>query len=850
MADEVRRSGRANKGHHTKNQDALDEPIPKPKAKGKSEKKAQATQPARSQSAQTENQEEEEDAVIRCVCGDQRDIRGRQMIACDICEAWQHVKCLGLQEGDEWNEKTYYCEQCKPEDHVELLAAMARGEKPWNRKKGAKHAKAKPRLSEVKPDGEPEPRSKATTPVIAAPQPAPKEQPKQTSNGKPESKPAKKEKEGQTSQPQSPVGEKRRRDTTVENDGVEPKRRKSSAQQHEKAPQLVAMGTDVAALPEKQRLLVEALVKNLQAMVKQASESRGYRIPDGETPSSVANRLALQIDRAAVQRHGEPPGNDSPYVLQVRSIMFNVKKNPVLIDRLLSGSLTADGIAAMTAEEMASEDKQREYAALREANEKQIVLTEEQGPRIRKTHKGEELVEHEQARTTEESAPPAPEWRHRDSMQEETRAPEDRSPQNSGSPMRAELPEDVGRAPLTVDTSTAQSATVSRPTPSAAFDVKEVWKHVRSPDQEQQALRRQSSIATQVQHQEGPGDDADIDRLLKDEDNDTVMGDFSADPTVCWQGTVDMQAVGAFSAVARFVAGGDIGQTVPWAQLLSSTLPIQGRIDKEKGNEYLSQMSTSATLDLAVLTVSPVNHEGRTRMDAMFNYFHPRNRWGVVPVEKLGNESMRDLYVIPIEAGGSNLPGFLDMLEHCTIETPRPQAMIVLALVAKMPEQPPANYPATPFFNHHSVSEIAVGQIAVPQPQQQQQQQQQQDGLNRPLSTPSHPPPQFSPMTAFPHGPNYGSPYPPPALGHQQGPPLPPPQFNGPLHHQNKLARDIFGPDIDAPVIVQILTAVPHIREHEMLNLKAILEREPAARSDMGILQQHLSQASTGAARG
>ncbi len=25
----------------------------------------------------------------------------------------------------------YFCEQCKPEDHKELLAAIARGEKPW-----------------------------------------------------------------------------------------------------------------------------------------------------------------------------------------------------------------------------------------------------------------------------------------------------------------------------------------------------------------------------------------------------------------------------------------------------------------------------------------------------------------------------------------------------------------------------------------------------------------------------------------------------------------------------------------------------------------------------------------------
>jgi len=99
MADEIRRSGRANKGHHTKNADSLDEPSPAPKAKAPPvpEKKGQAqskkgqakAQSQRAQSTQSSQQdEEEEDAIIRCVCGDQRDIRGRQMICCDSCEAW------------------------------------------------------------------------------------------------------------------------------------------------------------------------------------------------------------------------------------------------------------------------------------------------------------------------------------------------------------------------------------------------------------------------------------------------------------------------------------------------------------------------------------------------------------------------------------------------------------------------------------------------------------------------------------------------------------------------------------------------------------------------------------------
>lgn len=190
-AEEIRRSGRANKGHHTKNADALDEIIANPtqKTKGKSDNKKRQSQGAdssRPQSAQpsVQHEEEEEDAIYRCVCGDQREIRGREMIMCDRCEAWQHNKCLGLPDSSYWEDKTYLCEQCKPEDHAELLAAIARGEKPWNRKKGSKAPRPKFRPSDVgsvMSEATPEKRGTATpqptqTPAhvpTATPTPAP-----------------------------------------------------------------------------------------------------------------------------------------------------------------------------------------------------------------------------------------------------------------------------------------------------------------------------------------------------------------------------------------------------------------------------------------------------------------------------------------------------------------------------------------------------------------------------------------------------------------------------------------------------------------------------------------------------
>lgn len=777
------------------------------------------------------------------------------MICCDKCEAWQHNRCLNLPESDEyWNKRQYFCEQCKPEDHAELLAAMARGEKPWNRKKGQKPPKSRP--SDVKAETKqekakvptppaqlPAPSAPAPAPSAAqappAPSPAPKDAQQEVTNGQAEAKviysaffafdytdllqPSKKE--SPKSQPQSPLGEKRRHESVAEKDSSTKKRRKSSAQHQAKAAPQSAVAADISALPHKQRAVAEKLRDTIVPMINSATDSRGYRVPDGETAKSIATRLALQIDRAATEHHGEPAGPDSPFLQHMRSIIFNVKKNAILVDRLLSGSLTPQEFASMAPEEMASEEKQREYAALREAAEKQMVLTEESGPRLRKTHKGEEVVgEEDNAPIDEEFRPPPP--RDRDSVSDEKVPPQ--SPRDEQ--MTVELPEDMGkerRAPLSIDTADAQADGVRRP--STTFDINLVYDKVRSPQNDQQAFlqRRQSSIRVQEKPSQGPGFDADVDRLLKDEDMDVEMSGYSADPTIVWQGTISMQSLEPFDAVARFVAGGDFGQVVPWDKLLTPTLPIQGRIEKSKGDEYIRGLASSGTHDVGVLALSPVSPEGREVMDTLYSYFQPRGRWGVVPVDKLGNEAMRDLYVIPIEPGPGNLPDFLDMLEYCTIETPRKEHMILLALIAKLPETKPQ-----PPFEQYLPQDIAAAPVAPP--------------ANGPTNGPSPSPvnphgPQYSPVgPSFPPSHNYGNPFGAPNNnGHAQQMPMP----DAPPHHQPPKAVEIFGPFINVPVVQYCLTSTgSSMSETQMENLREIVEHVPEVRNDLTLLGRHMKE--------
>jgi hypothetical protein len=150
---EPRRSVRATKGQH-KALEQLDQPIEAPKRRGTKKSKKTAPEP-----------EEPEEEIIRCVCGatEQDEDSGEPWIACDQCGAWQHNICMGMSQYTEDLPKEYFCEVCRPENHKELLAGIAQGEKPWEarrrayeeekaekKKKGPK--KGKKRTSDLKED--------------------------------------------------------------------------------------------------------------------------------------------------------------------------------------------------------------------------------------------------------------------------------------------------------------------------------------------------------------------------------------------------------------------------------------------------------------------------------------------------------------------------------------------------------------------------------------------------------------------------------------------------------------------------------------------------------------------------
>jgi hypothetical protein len=813
--EEIRRSGRATKGQHTKNSDDdLPPPAPARKAGQAQQKSKSKGKGGKAVSNEPEPEDPpEDDAIIRCVCGINDDDYEGTMVCCEKCLAWQHNLCMGISEDESKLPDEYWCEQCRPQDHVALLAAMKLGERPWDVRKAEKaeaerikrqkkgKRKSRPSAANSIP-AEETPIKETSTPADAGnkrkfsalEEPGTKPvsaQVPSVSTPAAQSVATQRNKQAQPVAPSpaasatpSSAANQRRKASTVANDSAT-KKRKSAESTPARKDSTAPPVEDINALPKDRQKAAQALQKELKPLIEKATKDATFRIPDGETATSLALTHALQIEQALVSAHGTPSG----YGAQFRSILFNVKKNNELLHHILSGSIAPAELAEMSTDDMASEELQRQRAVIKEQADKHAILAhEESGPRIRKTHKGEELIG-EDNRPMDESYSEAPVRRRTTIDETAHHSP----PPEVGSPHQVEFPDpdDLDKPALSVDTTASHARRQSN------FDMSQVWKSARSPDQPSGAFQP-SRRSTGAEYDTSMVQDADVDRLLKDEDMEDAPPSSPTDAgSVAWRGTIDMAGVAGFKGSARWVAGGDIGVKIPYKDLLPSAMEISGRINIDRADEYVSNMRWSASNDVCALALTPSHTENDYQgFQAIFNYFNSKERWGVIAPEM--HDAIRDVYIVTLEAGSSDYPQFLQMLADKRIDEPRTSNMLLLTIVAKTKSPPPSNS-GTPQLP----TSIHDGPPVVPGPN-----------------------PQFSPVTSQ-------TPF-------NNGVSIPPP--NGSTPPYGELAIKILGPFIHTTVVRQILEAVPDMTEVQLHNLRDVLNREPATREDIGKLGEHLAQ--------
>ncbi|CAG7940571.1 unnamed protein product [Penicillium olsonii] len=672
LSDEPRRSGRATKGQH-KNLELPEGPGKK--GKGKSPKDKNAKSSAEPTPGPSEGEGEDEE-IIRCICGEyeeEEDVE-RDMICCDQCSAWQHNDCMGLTflKGKEPDQ--YYCEQCRPENHKVLLEKINAGERPWEevaerrrqeaedkkskRKKGKKGAR-KARPSESRTDAS---ASIRTAPSIT---PGPIGSPAHAVSAS-----AEPEKNDHAHDSRRSSTNKRKLEESVEGEnGPQIKQQRISPQSIPAAvPQEtgVQIKTDDAgetpALPtleelnHSRRALATPLIKFFVDQVGLALKAGSLTLRPDQSSEDLGRQLGLSIEDAMYetlcQRTGEP--NDA-YKSQIRSIMFNLKKNTSLRDRLLVGTLSPKALSQMSSGEMASEELQQKDAEIKREAERQHMIIQEQGPRIRRTHKGEELIEDENHGANESVFSSGP-----------RRAPGE----GEGSPAEGRPTSPQGAQQGKED----GFARAPSPGGNHHEDVfPELAPNIREPVP-------QGKVQA----------DAEIDQLLRDDEPESPPyspKDFQDDGLI-WRGKVTMPPIGEFSSAAKHVGGADLSGRIPWSQLAPSTLFVDGRIDIKRATEYLCGLQFSKSTDVSVIAVtSPDQGEQKVGFDKMFDYFHSRGRYGVIGKHPLS--AVKDTYLVPMEVGTTAMPEFIELLENISLEGPITERMFLTIFVVKTGESTP-----------------------------------------------------------------------------------------------------------------------------------------------------------------
>lgn len=868
--DEPRRSGRATKGQHKNLDMVADGPAKRSKAKKDKSAKA-STEP-------TPEEDEGEAEIIRCICGEyeeEEDVE-RDMICCDQCLAWQHNDCMGLSFSKGQEPDKYYCEQCSPESHKDLLEKMSRGEKPWEqvaeqrrqeaealkasrRKKGKKGKRGRPSLPKPKVEvpGRPTSSATAASPTsrsrdASAATPVEEEKNGHADSAEPSSNQKRKFEEHESVQPEtvsihavdlgvcpltlalqgpkvkqqkvsSPTRsttDKGRKGSRAKEDSHTPSSRRTSA---------AKAATESAETPEEiknpgRKNAAHALVKLFVDQFPETQKHGSFKLPEGKSIEQIALPLGMSIEGALYQNAcagaGEP---NEQYKAQLRSMLFNVKKNTSLRDRLLVGSLLPDTISRMSSSDMASEELQQKDAEIKREAERQHVIVEEQGRRIRRTHKGEEFVEDDQHTAASESV----------FSSATARRNTEGSPHHPSSPTVQQAAADRAGEPgkaQTIDTQVASEKSHSQ----------KVEPTMQSPDgadhdavfPEVAAHIREPLPGRKVQA------DAEIDHLLRDDEPDSPPyspKDYDDEGAV-WRGKVAMNPISEFSSSAKHVGGADLSARFPWGDLMPSTLLVDGRIDVQLATKYLCGLRFSSSTDVTVVAISrPQVPAGKAGFDKLFNYFQDRKRYGVIGKHPL--PAVHDTYIVPVEAGAIKKPEFIELLENNSLEDSPADRLLLVVLVVKTGD---SNRPSAQPPSHRPSQEPTVSgsPLTAATPQQGFMPPGPRPGPNMMLDGgPPAPGPYSQPPPQQPHLPPVTAPF----QQFQQSP-VHPPQV---AVTGMAAAVQVLGPQANSPAIQQLLKHAPDADLAQLNVIREILQHRPEAATNYEMLMQALYQVNT-----
>ncbi|GJJ72215.1 hypothetical protein EMPS_04572 [Entomortierella parvispora] len=409
---------------------------------------------------------------------------------------------------------------------------------------------------------------------------------------------------------------------------------------------------------------------------------------ENQKPEDIekAKTLAVSIEKELYLFTATPgvPGCGKDYKAKYRSLFFNLKdkNNDSLRNRVLSEELKPRELVRLTPEELANPELQSIAEEVRKRSIHDSVLTIDEEPFIKKTHKGEvsfvPRVSSIAGSKLEQEEEEEEEEEEKDEEQTADRTEEEKTggelfAQNNGGHDGSNKSTPQGSPRMdTLDKLLARIQTNKRPGEEA---LNEVLSSSEKRQRNDSGGDRSSSGMSYMPREPSPYSPSpspegsptllsttppdspppfmleEIRRNMEREKASDSKRATSAEPV--WQGTLSMPQVAKFQSRAVQVGG----RTIPgpeWADILARSISIDGRIHIKAVETYLTQVKQSLTKEVVLVRLEPSlvmdgPEDAQREFNHLCQHLHDISRFGVVPQKSGGR--VKDLYLIPLAAG-------------------------------------------------------------------------------------------------------------------------------------------------------------------------------------------------------
>ncbi|KAI7899336.1 transcription factor S-II, central domain-containing protein [Cokeromyces recurvatus] len=418
------------------------------------------------------------------------------------------------------------------------------------------------------------------------------------------------------------------------------------------------------------RNVIKNMTNVLRSIFDESLKENADMFEGNPDPQERAEELARSIEKTMLEQLGEfNKGRQrtcgEKYKSKFRSLLYNLKDkaNKVFQLRVVTGDLSPHDLVKMSSEDMANPELKSMSEVLRKKALKNSVMTIDNMPIIKKTHKGDiimvpksnqdedmysqqvkqELERISSADTHHPSSPSTKEPNKKNHISS-------LSPNNTSSDSKIMDPLDNILARIGIPTylddnkgnkreSTTEDVDPELKRRKVTKDVEELLgEEDDTPFMVEEVDTTKLDNNDQEENEEKEEIQEEEKEIMEEEEGEGEKGL----PTI-WHGRVNMPQVAEFEATARQI-GGRLLSEKEWQDVLSPTMWIEGRIPTDRVTNYITQTQYSTSREIVLIEVE-AKSDHKEQEQTLIKYLESRQRYAVIGHNK---KIVKDFYLIPL----------------------------------------------------------------------------------------------------------------------------------------------------------------------------------------------------------